>query len=317
MGRDMLQGAGDGLRSFYRNFCLGSEGSPGQPMQETMALSTLECTFPEQEALPSLLVCVAPCAGRGYVGYEPASRVAQLLQLSGRVTTLAVPGEGPLASVLHAQGRTYMLAHDGSTLWIAKDPTLAPERVSLPRAVGRNASLVRADSGGADILSADGKALFAFGPGWSLSEQRPLHCHYRLERGVAFLDGHVFLERQNGGHGGAGLLYYPPRGAPMHIAGGFRSPTHVSTHGQGLLVCDLSGLHLLVMDGLSVVRSACMPWQPLAEHLGHPHGVGYEALLENDSLHLVLKFNVPLVPRSRSYCVVHARLAQTDLLSGP
>jgi|GEM_PF-6438547 len=316
VGRDMLLGGGEGLRTFYKNFCRGGEQEGEASASGALTFSSLRCVIPEEAALPSLLRSISPCAGKGFIGCDQVSRAAHHLDVSGAVRPLPAPGGRPLASTLHAGGRTYMLAQDGSTLWIAEGDLSAVESIGLPEGIGPNATLVQAGADGATILSPAAKALFRLGPLWTLADRRRLCCHHRLQTGAPFRDGHVFLEWLGDGYCGANLLYFPPQGPPRHVAGGFRSPGHVSAFEHGLLVCDFSGLHILVMDGLNVLRSACMPWTPLLRWLGRDRGIGYEATLVDGSLYVACKFTVPLVGSSQSYCVVHGVVEGISVIHG-
>jgi hypothetical protein len=128
-----------------------------------------------------------------------------------------------------------------------------------------------------------------------------------MKRGCGFREGAVVLLTFSGRRDFGELVWVSPSGDTFTILGGLKQPVSVKCRKNLVYVCDLTGLYLLAMDGLAVVRQQFFPWKPMLQELGIECGYGFEVIEQGQVLIVIFKHVIPGIPQRLNYSIVEFR----------
>jgi hypothetical protein len=133
-----------------------------------------------------------------------------------------------------------------------------------------------------------------------------------MKRGSGFHEGVLVFETFPGKRDYGELLWVGPSGELFTLLGGLWQPTSAKCHDEKVLVCDITGLHILTIDGLAVVERRFVPWEQMLRAVDLDRGYGFEVLKRGASLFVVFIRYIPGIPESLSYCLAEFQEIVSD-----
>lgn len=299
----MQQGISRSAQRMYWEVCNSSRSGDAFRLGKRDSLRLLEAYMPPKESCPCFLRGLVGLGDGCWLAVEGERREAVLFSFDQGPVPLPEGMGRDIFSLTELDDGYLFLPHDYQALKRV-DRTFNPIGscdISGLNMAAKWVFLSRTDGGFVLVTKPQKTVVFLD------RECRPistigLNHLSRITPGIGYGDGVILFEWSQKRVGYGEMIWVSSDKRVLSIAGGLTKPFSATCFDEGMLVCDLKGLHVLTMDGLAVVGRTVYPWEWFLKPLGLAGCYGREAVMDGDNIVLIFNLGRSTIFASRRYC---------------